>query len=313
MRTFPYDCILIYGPTASGKTTLSLRLVGFLFEKFGLESEIINADSVQAYDELKILTNFPSKEELNFVPSHLFGTLSPNEDGNVNSWFEKTTQIIYTLKSKKIPIVCGGTGLYIYTLINGISQIPPIPKIAREKIKEYFTKVGREKFFNELTKLDPLHNICINDTQRLLRAFEVIKFTKQPLSYWWKGNKKLTAKYLVITLSPPKDKLKNIAHLRIQKMLKKGAIEEVSSFNKIFEAYKGPLTKVIGYEEITAFLKNEISKDQMIELLNIHTDQYIKKQFTWANGKLKDAHDFDFFGDEPSCISAFCDIINTGM
>lgn len=310
MRSFPYDCILIYGPTASGKTVLSLRIASFLFENFGLETEIINADSVQTYDELKILTNFPSKEELNFVPSHLFGFLKPNEDGNVNLWFEKTTQIIYKLKSKKIPIVCGGTGLYIHTLINGISQIPVIPKSAREEIKEYFTKVGRENFFNELTKLDPLHNIYINDTQRLLRAFEVIKFTHQPLSYWWKKNEKLDAKHLLITLSPPKNELKNIAHLRIQRMLEKGAIEEVTFFNKKFEAYKGPLRKIIGYEEISAFLNDEISKDLMIELMNIHTDQYIKKQFTWARGKLKDAHDLAFFGNEPSCLTAFGELID---
>lgn len=312
MKIFPYNCILIYGPTASGKTFFSITIAEFLLKNFGIESEIINSDSIQLYNDLKILTNFPSKEELNAFPSHLFGVLNPLDHGNVNFWFEQTNKIISKLKSQKILIICGGTGMYLFSLINGIPEIPPISNENRKFVKNYFEKIGRNQFFEELNSMDPEHKISKNDTQRLKRAFEVAKFTSHPLSYWWEKNKKLELPYLLIKLIPDSNELKKTARQRIQKMLKVGAVEEVEIFSNNYKNYSGSLKKVIGYNEIVSFLKNEISKDEMVELMNIHTEQYIKKQTTWARNKLKNAITIYAFGNQTSCIRAFCDIINTG-
>lgn len=296
--------IIISGPTASGKTALAIKLAQTLEMKWGYQSEIINADSVQMYNELKILTAYPSNEELKQVKHNLFGILTPYESSSVTSWLEKANKELVRIHSaEKIAIVCGGTGFYIKALLNGVANIPTIPEKIREEVKKYFVEVGRDVFFTKLAELDmeSAKNLHKNDTQRILRAYEVAFYTGKPLSEWWKDTKasRENDEIPIIVLLPDKEKIREHARTRIYKMIEKGAIEEVQTFNEKYPNYIGPLQEVIGYREICNFIqrKNIKSEDELIEQIRVRTNQYIKRQSTWFRNKLKNAKFICDFGE----------------
>lgn len=286
---------VIAGPTASGKTGFSIRL-SEKFDERGICCEIINADSIQLYNELKILTAFPSSDEMSRVPHYLFGILEPFETYSAGKWRQVAEAKIDELHAQgKIPILCGGTGFYLNAIIRGISDIPNVPEYHRKEVFEKFQNIGREKFFEELLKLDPNNKLNPNNTQRILRAYEVATFTGKPLSYWWNQgnqNKKNNSKYenvKTLVLLPPRDKLKENILARTIQMLNHGAIEEVREFLSRYPNYQGPLDRVIGFTEIRDFLEKKISKEQLIESMFIKTRQYAKRQSTWFRNQMPDA------------------------
>ncbi len=284
--------IVITGPTASGKTDFALKLVENLCHS-GQQAEIINADSIQIYKDLTILTAKPSEQDMKRVKHHLFGMFDADIKFSVNDWKILTEQTIDNLlKSNIVPIVCGGTGFYIDALVNGISTIPNIPESHRKYVFEIFQKYGRNLFFEKLKKIDP--EICIklhpNNTQRILRAYEVATFTGQPLTYWWKQKEKSKYNFDINIILLPKIKLHQRIMFRIQKMIEIGAVSEVSEFLRKYPNYKGALSKVIGLTEITSFLNKQISHEKMIELMYIKTKQYAKRQITWFRNKMSYAN-----------------------
>jgi tRNA dimethylallyltransferase len=286
-----HKIIAIAGPTASGKTDFALNCVRHLENAFSIDSEIVNADSIQLYDELKTITAYPFPRIMKQVKHHLYGILSPHDNISVASWLELAKSKISQLrKENKIAIFCGGTGFYISTLINGISNIPPIPVDFRKEVYAKFQMIGRDVFFEELFLLDPVSHKRLhkNDTQRILRAYEVAAYTGKPLPLWRKKNRNCID-VSVIVLQPSKTELHEKCLARIHDMIRNDAIDEIADFINRYPNYNGPLADVIGYKEISDLLKGGISKQECIDLMYLRTKQYAKRQSTWFRNQLPEA------------------------
>ena len=277
--------ILLAGPTASGKSKLAISL------SKKLNGEIVNADSMQVYKEFKILTSRPNLQDKKKIKHHLYGIISVRKKFSTGNWLKLTTNLITKiLKKKKIPVIVGGTGLYFKALLDGLVKIPNIPLEFRNKIRKYNKKIGQEKFYNKLLKLDPKIKsfISLNDTQRSLRAYEVKKYTKKSLYQWIEETKPNFDEnlFLKIFLNSPRDQLINKINLRVERMFKEGANKEVEKFLKLNVKKDMSANKVIGVKEISSFLKKDLTLDNTKELIKIRTRQYAKRQFTWARGKM---------------------------
>ena len=175
--------ILIYGPTASGKSSFAIKLAK------KIDGEIINADSMQVYKELRVLTARPLKKEFKKIKHHLYGFQSVKKKFSTGDWLKLVKEKIENIKKrKKTPILVGGTGLYFKALTDGLVSIPNIPSRFRQDIRFLHKKIGSKKFFLRLVKLDPLTKGIINpsDTQRVIRAFEVKSFTKKSIYSWFR-------------------------------------------------------------------------------------------------------------------------------
>jgi len=278
--------ILIYGPTASGKSNFAIKL------SKKINGEIINADSMQVYKELKVLSARPSKKEYKKIKHHLFGFHSVKKKFSTGDWLKLANRKIEDIKKrKKVPILVGGTGLYFKSLTDGLVSIPNIPIKFREKVRSLHKKIGSEKFFSKLIKLDPLvkNRIKSSDTQRSIRAYEVKSFTKKSIYQWFKKtNSNYQQKdFYKIYIDFPKDKLVERIHLRAQEMLKKGAILEVKKFNSLKVRNDKTAYKAIGIREVNEYLQKKIEIAQVIEKISIKTRQYAKRQRTWANGNMQ--------------------------
>ncbi|MDR1334876.1 MAG: tRNA (adenosine(37)-N6)-dimethylallyltransferase MiaA [Holosporaceae bacterium] len=287
------DTIVIAGPTATGKTRLSLHTAAFLKKEHGLDAEIINADSIQLYKDLKILTAHPSFSEMEGIVHHLFGILDPNDSSDVAFWEHSAKSIIKNLRTQhKIAIICGGTGFYIRTITDGIAPIPEIPQNVRRKIREEFSRLDRDKFLEKLAELDPYmaQRLHKNDTQRILRAYEVVFLTGKSLSEWWRM-KREESQHNIMTffLSPDRGQLRELCHLRAQKMLNSGARDELMDFMARYPDYRGPLSKAIGYTELILFIAGKITETECIDAITTKTRQYAKRQYTWCRHQLSNA------------------------
>ena len=278
--------ILISGPTASGKTNFSIQLAK------KIRGEIINADSMQVYKELKILSARPLKKEYQKVKIHLYGFQSVKKNFSTGKWLKLATNKISIIKKrKKIPILVGGTGLYFKALTDGLVKIPNIPNKLRNEIRNNQKKIGQKKFYKKLTKLDPLISKKINstDVQRSIRAYEVKLYTNKSLIDWFKNTKsKFTNDdFVKIYIDFPREDLLVRISSRVDEMLKQGAINEVKNFLKLKIADEKTPNKIIGIKEIKDFLDKKIDLDEVKEKITIKTRQYAKRQSTWARGQMK--------------------------
>ena len=279
--------ILIYGPTASGKSKFALKLA----EK--INGEIINADSMQVYKELKILSARPLKKDCQKIKHYLYGFQSVKKDFSAGDWLKLANQNILLIKrKKKIPILVGGTGLYFKALTDGLVKIPKIPIKFRNKIRSLNKKIGQEKFFSKLINIDPLikNNINKFDTQRSIRAYEIKTFTKKSMINWFKDTKPYFNDdvFYKIYLDLPRDEIIKKIYLRTRQMIKNGAIKEVKNFLKLKVSKKKTANKAIGITEIKEFLEKKISISVVIERIAVKTRQYAKRQTTWGRGKMSD-------------------------
>ncbi len=284
--------ILISGPTASGKSELAIK-----FAK-KINGEIINADSMQVYQELKILTARPVKENYNKIKHHLYGFKSVKNEFSTGQWLKLVKKKIKEIRNKnKIPILVGGTGLYFKTLTDGLVKIPKIPNKIRNKIRNMQTKIGQKKFYLKLLKKDKFikNKIDPTDVQRSLRAYEVIYFTKKSIFEWYKKTKSQYKKdeFLKIYIDYPKEKLVNKISKRVDRMIKDGAVEEVKNFEKLNLKNDNNLNKVIGIREIKDFIDKKTSFKEMKLNIVIKTRQYAKRQRTWSRGQMSDWQKFD--------------------
>ena len=279
--------ILISGPTASGKSSFAIKLAK------KVNGEIINADSMQVYRELKILSARPSIKEQKNIKHHLYGFHSVEDNFSTGDWLKLTLQKIKEIKKiKKIPILVGGTGLYFKALTNGLVNIPNIPIQFKNKIRSMHNRLGQKGFYLALKKIDPLSkdNINSTDTQRSIRAYEVKKFTKKSLFEWFANTKSLFKQedFIKIYIEYPRSKLISKINKRVERMIKSGAIIEVKKFKKMNINLSNSSNKLIGINEIEQYLKEVISLEKMIELISIRTRQYAKRQSTWSRGQMKD-------------------------
>ena len=277
--------ILISGPTASGKSNFAIKLAK------KINGEIINADSMQVYKDLRILTARPKKKEYKKIKHHLYGFQSVKKKFSTGKWLKLANEKIILIKKRnKIPILVGGTGLYFKALTDGLVKIPNIPNKYRNKIRNLQKKIGQKIFFKQLIKLDPLINEKINptDVQRSIRAYEIKSFTKKSLVDWFKNTKsKYTdEEFIKIYIDFPRDNLLEKISMRVDKMLKEGAIEEVKKFLKINLRKDNSVNKVIGINEIKDYLNKKYDLKETREKITIKTRQYAKRQSTWARGQM---------------------------
>ena len=278
--------ILISGPTASGKSAFAIKVAK------KIDGEIINADSMQIYKELKILTARPSINDQKKIKHYLYGFHTVKKNFSTGTWINLVAKKIAEIrKKKKIPIIVGGTGLYFKALTQGLVKIPDIPLSIRNEIRFLQKKIGQKKFYKKLINLDPLIKKFIdsNDVQRSIRAYEIKKYTKISMINWFKNTKMIYNKneFKKFYIDYPRvDLLKKITS-RVNLMFKKGALKEVKKFNSIKIAKDSSVNKVIGIQEIRKYLNGELTLNETKDRIVIKTRQYAKRQTTWARGQMK--------------------------
>ena len=277
--------ILIAGPTASGKSEFAIKVAK------KINGEIINADSMQVYKQLKILTARPKKINQKKIAHHLYGFQNVKKNFSTGSWLKIVTKKIREIQKKnKIPILVGGTGLYFKSLIDGLVKIPNVPKNIRERTRLLQKKIGQKNFYKALIKLDPLvkNNINSNDAQRSIRAFEIKKSTNLSIVKWFKKTKILfdPDSFIKIYIDFPRVDLLQRIKERVELMFNDGAIAEVKKYKKIKIKSENSSNKVIGIQEIGKYLQGELDLRQTKELIYIKTRQYAKRQTTWARGQM---------------------------
>jgi tRNA dimethylallyltransferase len=277
--------VLISGPTASGKSNFSIKLAK------KINGEIINADSMQVYKELKILSARPNIKDYQKIKHHLYGFHSVKSNFSTGDWLKNAIKKIKEVrKRKKIPILVGGTGLYFKALTEGLVSIPNIPIRFRNKIRTLHKNLGQKKFYQKLIKLDPYSKEKINptDTQRSIRAYEVKQFTKKSLHDWFKNTKSYFDQdnFFKIYIDYPREELIQIIGKRAERMIKMGAVKEVKRFLKLKVRKDKSVNKAIGIHEIKEYLEKREDISDVIEKISIKTRQYAKRQNTWARGNM---------------------------
>ena len=277
--------ILISGPTASGKSIFAIKLAK------KINGEIVNADSMQVYKELKILSARPNPKDYQKIKHHLYGFHDVKKNFSTGDWLKLAIKKIKEIKKRKhIPIFVGGTGLYYKALTEGLVKIPNIPIRFRNKIRSLHKTLGQKKFYKKLLKLDPISKNKINstDSQRSIRAYEVKKYTKKSLHDWFKDTKSYFKKneFMKIYIDFPRQELIQRINLRTEKMLKTGAIKEVKKFIKLKVPIDKSVNKAIGIDEIKEYLNNKKELSETKEKISIKTRQYAKRQNTWARGNM---------------------------
>ena len=267
--------ILLFGPTASGKSRLAVDIA----KKFN--GEIVNADSMQVYKEVKILSARPTDKS---IKHHLYGIISVKNHFSAGSWYKQASKKIKEInKIGKSAIVTGGTGLYFKILLDGLVEIPKVPKTDYSDIATEYKK--------KYPKI--LEGINLKDTQRVSRAISVYKHTGISLKQWHeKENKKYfnTNAFTKILLNPPKLELEKKIKKRFLNMLKNGATKEAQNYKELglLSSSLHSSNSIIGLNEIALFLEKRISMDELKEKVLIRTRQYAKRQFTWQRGQMKD-------------------------
>ena len=277
--------ILISGPTASGKSKFALKVAK------RVNGEIINADSMQVYKQLNILTARPRKKDQGKIKHHLYGFQNVKKNFSTGQWLKLAKSKIKEIqKRKKVPILVGGTGLYFKSLTEGLVRIPNIPLSFRNKIRFLQKKIGQKKFYQNLIKIDPLvkNTINQNDVQRSVRAFEIKKFTKKSITQWFERTKISfnTDNFIKIYIDFPRQELVNRIKKRVDQMFNQGAILEVKKYNRLKVKKDNSSNKVIGVEEIGKLLKGDLNLAETKERIFIKTRQYAKRQTTWARGQM---------------------------
>ena len=284
--------ILIAGPTASGKSKIAINLAK------KINGEIVNADSMQVYKQLKILTARPSEKDQKTIKHHLFGIIDVRKRFSTGQWLKKCIKIINLIRKKnKTPIIVGGTGLYFKALVDGLVRIPKFKPSEKNKILKLHKKLGQKQFYKKLVKLDPVSKKFINsnDVNRSIRAYEVKKLTKKSLYKWFKETKTFFDKNEFVTtyVDYPRDKLIMNIKKRIDRMFDLGAIKEVKKFNLIKINKLNSVNRVIGIKEINSFLSKKAELNDIKEQILIKTRQYAKRQSTWSRGHMINWHKID--------------------
>ena len=277
--------ILISGPTASGKSNLAVKIAK------KIDGEIINADSMQVYKKLKILTARPNKVEQKNIKHHLYGNIDLDKKFSTGQWLELAIKKIRNIqKNKKIPILAGGTGLYFQSLINGLVKIPEIPLNFRNKVRLMSKREGQKKFYKKLLKLDPKikDKFDPNDTQRSIRAYEIKSYTNISMYDWLTKTKSefKNSDFLKLHIETKREKLIERINLRTSTMINSGAINEVKKFIKLKIRKDHSVNKVIGIAELTQYLNDKTTLEEAKELISIKTRQYAKRQATWARTRM---------------------------
>ena len=273
--------LVIGGPTASGKSGLALDLA------CALGGVVINADSMQIYRELRILTARPGSEAEKAAPHRLYGVLPAAEICSVHRWRELAlAEIAAAHGESRLPIVVGGTGLYLKALIEGLSDVPEVPETVRAKARARLAEIGNARLHVELADRDPVAAVRVrpSDTQRLLRAYEVLEATGRPLAHWQRAGAPLTRPsfgFLPLLLMPPRPALRAACDARFLTMMAAGALDEVRALMALRLPPDRPALKAMGVPELARHVAGEISLDEAVVAAQTATRRYAKRQVTW--------------------------------
>jgi tRNA dimethylallyltransferase len=271
--------IAIVGPTAIGKTALAIKLA----EK--IAAEIISVDSMQVYRYMDKGTAKPSNHELRRIPHHLIDVVFPDEIYHAGRFVDEAKAAIKIIESSgKIPLLVGGTGLYLKGLLEGIFELPEIAPQIRKHVQQRFEHLGSKTMHQMLTALDPsiASKIHPNDSQRIMRGMEIFEATGKPWSFFLQQQKKkLPQNFLLIGLTAERTLLYERINRRSRLMIEEGLVEEVQ--NLLHMGYIATLHSMqsIGYRHVLEFLEKQRDMRQTIDLLARDTRRYAKRQYTW--------------------------------
>ncbi|AJC80114.1 tRNA delta(2)-isopentenylpyrophosphate transferase [Rhizobium etli bv. phaseoli str. IE4803] len=283
------NAILITGPTASGKSALAVELA----KRHG--GAVVNADSMQVYDTLRVLTARPSEEEMQGVPHHLYGHVPAGVAYSTGAWLRDVSALLPALTAAgQLPVFVGGTGLYFKALTGGLSDMPAIPEALREELRTRLLEEGPDKLYAELDAIDPAMSANLNsqDGQRIVRALEVIKATGRSIAdfHGRSGPVLIDAeKARKIVVLPDRAVLHQRINGRFEKMLQQGAEYEVRSLLALGLPAEAPVMKAIGVSQIAAMLKGEMRREEVLEKGAAATRQYAKRQMTWFRNQMDES------------------------
>jgi len=271
--------IVIEGPTASGKTALAIELAR------RLDTEIISADSRQVYRHMDIGTAKPSSSELEAVPHHLISIIEPSQSYNVGLFCEDAGKVVERLHSQgRIPLVCGGTGMYVAGLLKGIFPQPEIPAQIRHNIRQRMAADGPERMYGELREADPefAGKISPNDRQRIQRGLEIWAATGISISEHWRRQEReqIYVAYRIL-LDPPRKELYARINRRMEQMLAAGLADEIKRLLELGYDEHSPGLSSLGYREFLPWLRNKVSLQDCTALAAQHSRNYAKRQYTW--------------------------------
>lgn len=281
---------IIAGPTASGKSARAIEVAR------ACDGVIINCDSLQIYDGLHILTAQPDAQDLESVPHRLYSHLHPNEVCSAGNWREISEPLVAdVLASGRTPIICGGTGLYIRSLMVGLSPMPDIPDEVRAQVVAKYESIGAQEFYEELAARDPVmaERFHVNHKARIIRAMEVLEATGKSLAEWQKLPEIGPPEdwhFIVEKILPDRQELYERCNKRFELMLDSGALEEAVAFKTDIESgdvQRGvPITKALGFKPLCAYVEGELSKEEAIARSQTDTRHYAKRQMTWFRNQL---------------------------
>ena len=273
--------IVVAGPTASGKSDAALHIA----EEFG--GAVINADSMQVYRDLRILTARPGFPATARVPHLLYGVLPATEACSVGRWLDMAVRAVAEVRAMgRLPVVVGGTGLYLKALSEGLSPIPEIPQAIRIEVRALYDELGAEEFRARLAGLDgeAAARLVPGDPQRLIRAYEVAKATGRTLTDWRRDSgteAPVPGPIVSLVLMPPRALLYAAINARFDKMVEVGALNEVRRLVDAGINPELPAMKAVGVRELATFLGGETTLDAAKEAAKKASRNYAKRQFTW--------------------------------
>ena len=272
------EVFVIFGPTASGKSDLAKQI------STKLDSPIINFDSLQVYQQLRILSSRPSSQDEKLIDHRLYGIIDGNENCTVAKWLKLAKiEVENCWKEKKIPILVGGTGLYLKGLMQGISHIPDVSDSTIKNTNDSFVKNGANYLYKVLLEHNKNTKIKETDTQRLKRSYSLLMETGHSLEEWQVKPEKIfeNVNYKIILLNEDRSTIYEKAKIRFSAMIDNGAIEEVENLRKEEIDPNRSIMKAIGVREISKYLDNKYSLDDCKEETVQKTRNYIKRQQTW--------------------------------
>ncbi|PKU24639.1 tRNA (adenosine(37)-N6)-dimethylallyltransferase MiaA [Telmatospirillum siberiense] len=277
--------VVIAGPTASGKSALALKIA----ETF--DGIVINADSMQVYDGLRVLTAQPSAEDAGRVPHRLYGVLPPSEVCSAGRWCALAAEACGEARAAgRLPVVVGGTGLYLKALMEGLSPVPDVPDLVRAETRERFAVMGNAAFHRALAEIDPVMAARLHpsNSQRLMRAWEVKIATGRSLADWQAepATPALDARFFTLLVMPPRERLYARCDARFAAMIGQGALAEVHALLECRLDPALPILRALGFGELAAHLRGEMALEAAVAAAQQATRRYAKRQMTWFRHQL---------------------------
>lgn len=283
------DAILITGPTASGKSALALELAR------RHDGVVINADSMQVYDTLRVVTARPDEAEMEGVRHELYGHVPANQSYSTGDWLREVDRLLGRLRGEgRLPVIVGGTGLYFKALTGGLSNMPAIPDALRVELRQRLVAEGSDALHAQLSVLDPQMGKRLNpgDGQRIVRALEVFSATGRSIADFQNNSgPKLVdpERALKLVVLPDRTVLHDRINRRFAKMMDAGAIEEVEALLSLHLSPEMPAMKAIGVSQIADMLQGRVTRTEVVELASAATRQYAKRQMTWFRNQMDDS------------------------